>query len=253
MSLGLLSLLGAACTIAVALAEPIQQPLNLVFPPEDRYAGQLRRFEVGTNSSILDQVLRVAKVTLLPPCCYITFLTLTSALQAHDLDVWQVAPGSHVDIFSPVSAPLLPLSLQGIPHSLKNIPAPELSASSIPPSKSLIAEWDLSSLANTTFHSSYHPLFEIEAFIHELASLHPDMIRVTTLGHSGEGREMSALSISRAHYDTVIEDETKGGEEKREKLDKKRKRRKKKKHGDIARPAFVITGAQHAREVRIFY
>lgn len=72
----------------------------------------------------------------------------------------------------------------------------------------------------SAFHAAYHPLHEIEAYMHGLASQHPDLVSIVELGHSAEGREMYALRIGQ-------EDDA---EELREKA------------------AFVISGPQHARE-----
>jgi len=90
----------------------------------------------------------------------------------------------------------------------------------------------LSSLENTTYHSDYHPLFEIDGFLNGLVAFYPNTTQVHKLGHSGEGREMVGITIS------------KGAE-----LEKTMQ--KKKNHPrPYTKPSFVIIGAQHAREVR---
>jgi hypothetical protein len=97
-----------------------------------------------------------------------------------------------------------------------------------------MSDWNLSSFVNTTYHSTYHPLHEIHSFIRDIASLHPSLVTVVKLGHSGQGKEMLGLTISRS--------ESGAGQFK-----DKRKKRKKKRNGK--KLGFVITGAQHAREV----
>ncbi|KAG6885190.1 hypothetical protein C0993_004974 [Termitomyces sp. T159_Od127] len=82
--------------------------------------------------------------------------------------------------------------------------------------------WGLSSLRNATFHEDYHPLSEIDDFVREMAGLRPDLVTVRRVGRSAMGREMVSLVIS-------------SGER-----GKARDARKK--------LAFVIIGAQHARE-----
>lgn len=94
-------------------------------------------------------------------------------------------------------------------------------------------EWDLSSLTNTAYHSDYHPLYEIESFIRDLQTLRSDLVKVNYIGHSGMGREMYGLTISKGPG--VGKKHTKKGYRSDEKL------------------AFVITGAQHAREVSYIY
>ena len=65
----------------------------------------------------------------------------------------------------------------------------------------------------------YHPLGDIETFASQLLELYPRNVRLVPIGHSAENREMFALEIA-------------------------------KDFGSIAKKTgFVITGAQHAREV----
>ena len=54
----------------------------------------------------------------------------------------------------------------------------------------------MSSLENTAFHDSYHPLSQIESFMHELVDMHPETARLTNLGRSAEGRNVLGLTIS---------------------------------------------------------
>lgn len=84
-----------------------------------------------------------------------------------------------------------------------------------------VSTWNLSSLSNTTFHTDYRTTEEIGSFVKELIDLYPDQARLVPIGHSSEHREMFALEIT-ANQTSF-----------------------KKKTG------FIITGAQHAREVCI--
>lgn len=92
-------------------------------------------------------------------------------------------------------------------------------------SKSL-APWNLISLSNSTIHEAYHPLEDIEYFVEELLGLHPDIVTRTNIGHTSEGREMYALTISKPKTNGTIAAES------------------------AKKSGFVLTGAQHAREVR---
>ncbi|EJD07834.1 uncharacterized protein FOMMEDRAFT_137991 [Fomitiporia mediterranea MF3/22] len=83
--------------------------------------------------------------------------------------------------------------------------------------------WNLSSFTNTTFHETYHPLFEIDEYLEHLAALYPENVTIHELGHSAEGREMYAMRIT-------------GGNVLNEDGQTRVKR------------GFVISGAQHARE-----
>lgn len=86
-------------------------------------------------------------------------------------------------------------------------------------------------------------MFELESFLHELQELHPELVTLKNLGHSGAGREMFAVTISKP------EDET---ERKKDKKRKKKKGRKGlKPHDEGQKFGFVVVGAQHAREVRV--
>jgi len=212
MSSRLHYLIGAATLLLLATrADPIPHQYVLTLPElsdaELPPLGQLWRFDVQGDAETLRDVLALA--------------------EEHDLDLWQVAH-SHVDIYSPLSAPPLPTPLRAFPHSLAaNISVPEYS--NLADNND---EWDLTTL-NTTYHADYHPLFEIDRFLQDLALSHPDLVTLHNLGHSGLGREMLSLTISST-----------GAE------DLKGKKDKKKKKGGKQDPklAFVITGAQHARE-----
>nr|GAT47949.1 zinc carboxypeptidase [Mycena chlorophos] len=130
-------------------------------------AGTLRRFTPGTPQE-LEEVLGIA--------------------ERHDLDVWQIrADRPSVDIYTPNE---LPDALKGFPHSLSRVSVPSL------PSPLSAGNWDLSSLANTTFHDEWHPQDEVDAFILNLAVLHPERVTVLELGHTAEGREMLGLKVS---------------------------------------------------------
>ncbi|OBZ77987.1 hypothetical protein A0H81_01861 [Grifola frondosa] len=118
---------------------------------------------------------------------------ILEAAEAANADVWQVGH-SHVDIFShndfqsPLNdAKLLLQSQSQIPNTHASQPPVRLSPGS----------WDLSSLANTTYHSSYHPLYEIEEFMQEMAEQYPGFVQLVNLGHSAEGREMFAMRLSK--------------------------------------------------------
>ena len=151
--------------------------------------------------------------------------------QEHDLDIWHATP-SYIDIFSPLDAPPLPPTLQSLPHITTQISAPVISTNH------LKTDWNLSSLENTTFHDSYHPLSQIENFMRDLADTHPQIAHLNILGRTAEGRDIFGLTISTGLYD----------DEHKETKKKKKKRLRKQRE----KLSFVIQGAQHAREVLWF-
>ncbi|KAF8066532.1 peptidase M14 [Lyophyllum atratum] len=214
-------LVGVASILLLAVqAEPVadQHFLNLPHQSgsEQLPVGQLWRFDVGEDSEALKQVLALA--------------------EEHNLDLWHVAH-SHVDVYSPSSAPALPPALRAIPHALQsNISTPEHTTYAARTSM----EWDRLPLKNTTFHTAYHPLFEIDIFIRELEELHPDLVQVNSLGHSGTGREMLGLTISKGRNAT--------SEDKGPRQQGKKKKKPERHPEDDEKLAFVIIGAQHARE-----
>ncbi|KAF5372375.1 hypothetical protein D9615_009274 [Tricholomella constricta] len=212
----------ASILLLAAQAEPVpnQHILNVPYQSDSEplpLLGQLWRFGVGEDTKTLKEVLALAK--------------------EHDLDLWQIAP-THVDVYSPNSAPTLPASLRAIPHTLAaNITHPQRATTSRLQST---AAWDLSSLQNSTYHANYHPLYEVETFIRELAELHPDLVKVNNLGHSGMGREMLSLTISKPQAVT-----NKGRKTQRQ---GKKKKKPERQPEDDEKLAIVIMGAQHARE-----
>jgi hypothetical protein len=125
--------------------------------------------------------------------------------------------------------------------------------------------WDVVSPSNATFHEQYHPLEEIESFVRDLAIAYPRQVSIIRLGHSGEGREMFALEITAASLSSVTGASSSalaplqvvdGGHVSRDQnaqvvLGKKGKNGCK--SGADSRCGFLITGAQHAREVLYFF
>lgn len=86
------------------------------------------------------------------------------------------------------------------------------------------------SFSTSIFHSSYHPLPEIQDFVSDLANEYSDLIELLSIGRSAEQREITVLKISNTKKP---EPDWKDGESFRPK-------------GSV-----VIIGAQHAREVWI--
>ncbi|KAI1798163.1 hypothetical protein LXA43DRAFT_875915 [Ganoderma leucocontextum] len=87
--------------------------------------------------------------------------------------------------------------------------------------------WNISTLANTTYHTVYHPLDEIEDFMEDLANLHPAIVQLDYIGHSAEGREMIGMRLSKPSVNVTNDDGY---------------------TSSVKKAGFVITGAQHARE-----
>lgn len=88
---------------------------------------------------------------------------------------------------------------------------------------SLNASWLLDPLGDMTFHETYHPLREIEQYIHTFAAIRPDNVKLDYIGWSTEKKPLTSLSI-------------------------KHQNKKKNKKKSNNKPAIVIMGAQHARE-----
>ena len=120
-----------------------------------------------------------------------------------------------------------------LPHITTQISVPTINPTG------LRKNWVMSSLENTTFHDSYHPLPQTENFMQELVDAHPETARLINLGRSAEGRDILGLTISTGVDDDVEEGNGLGGKKRK----KKGSRKQKEKLG------FVILGAQHAREV----
>ncbi|RPD65540.1 hypothetical protein L226DRAFT_530887 [Lentinus tigrinus ALCF2SS1-7] len=132
--------------------------------------------------------------------------------------VWDTGP-SHVDVLfnHPDQVLELPLPAAGsIPLS-----HPEVLAGSS-------GKWNLGSLSNSTYHSVYHPLYEINEFMEEMARAYPNLVQLVDLGHTGEGREMIAMKLSKEVELSAHGDGTRSS--------------------SVKKAGFVVTGAQHARE-----
>ncbi|KAL4264370.1 peptidase M14 family protein [Pleurotus pulmonarius] len=137
--------------------------------------------------------------------------------QDYSLDVWG-ASEHFVDIYTAGDS-VIPKALLSVPHTTSNLST----TVQIPPRDSYtsaIDRWNLTSLENTTYHAAYHPSWEIDEFMHTLAELYPDEVTILRLGHTAMGREIYGMQISHS---------TKSSSSK-------------------AKPGFLITGAQHARE-----
>ncbi|KAF7369469.1 Zinc carboxypeptidase [Mycena venus] len=162
--------------------------------PTPQAHGILRRF-IPEDAHHLAEVLRIA--------------------ETHELDIWKIGTESspHVDIYSPPSSAGLPDTLLATRHTTTNINIP------LPEQRLRPADWNLTSLQNTTFHGSYHSQSEVDTFIGELARLHPESVQILKLGHSGEEREMLGMKIAKPPAP-----------------------------GDKQKLGFVVLGPQHARE-----
>ncbi|KAF9443913.1 peptidase M14 [Macrolepiota fuliginosa MF-IS2] len=166
--------------------------------PKPRTTGVLRRFTLDDGNH-RDHIMR--------------------SVSENGLDVWQLAD-SHVDIYVPSYSADLPSELTDIPHTLSII-----TESEIRPNSSAPPDWVIESFTDSTYHKDYHPLYEIDAFIQGLAELHPDLIKLHNIGHSAEGREMLAITVSAPTSDSAPRRQPRSG-----------------------KLGIVIVGAQHARE-----
>jgi len=137
-------------------------------------------------------------------------------MQGHNVDVWQVTP-KHVDLYSSSLPPTL-LSKVEQQHTIRidQLSKSHDRASSLPP------------ITNTTFHNSYHSQGEIDDFLQQLTSTQTSHAATTLieLGHTAEGREMYGVKITSSQSVTSEKKKT-------------------------VKRAIIISGAQHAREVRV--
>jgi len=145
-------------------------------------------------------------------------------VERNNLDVWQLA-SSYVDLHTQDwDSSKHPKLLSSLRASMTYVDIQRLYGSDIQPYRSRPAKSvdPFPSVSNNTFHDNYRPLAEIDAFIHDLANSQyaHAVASLVQLGHTAEGREMHGLKIVSAST----------GLKKSEKK------------------AFVITGAQHARE-----
>jgi Zinc carboxypeptidase len=165
-------------------------------------------------------------------------------------DLWQISH-SHVDIYFPrrtvaeAELSLLPFHLSPTTsHHIDKGTTSFTHAGTVKhasfPIVSESQHWDVASPSNATFHSQYHPLDEINTFVRDLADAHPQQVSIIPLGHSGEGREMFALEITSGGSAGHVSHDPNS----QVVFDKKGKQSNAK-----ARCGFLITGAQHAREV----
>jgi hypothetical protein len=190
-------------------------------------------------------------------------------LQSREWDVWQTSH-SHVDVYFPrrgiaetelghipfhlppaTSHPIDGWNHDASSYTHAHAPSPPATAPTATDDAGEIRRhWDvLLSPSNATFHERYHPLEEIESFVRDLVAAYPRQLSLVPLGHSGEGREMFALEIRSdplgaggghvshdSNSQVVLRNKTKG-----------------KPIGADPRCGFLITGAQHAREVTAFF
>ncbi|KAF5372907.1 hypothetical protein D9758_001469 [Tetrapyrgos nigripes] len=214
---GLLTSILFLCARTI-LADSTQQVLTAV-PNSLNRTGTLHKLSLK-HPQDLDNVVKVAL--------------------SHDLDIWRITP-SEVDIYVPSAQTdyeqVIPQSLKWAPRTVtpiyhSNAPTNTLSTSNL-------SQWNLSSLTNTSYHSAYHPLFEIDSFISEMVQEFPDEVSVVQLGHSAEGREMLGLKLARS---PPVQ------EKHRDKGDKGNIRQGNRALDPDRKLGFVITGAQHARE-----
>jgi Zinc carboxypeptidase len=191
-------------------------------------------------------------------------------LQLREWDLWQMTH-SYVDVYFPRRAiaeaelGLLPFRLPpGTSHRMEQVKRTsscscthDLRAEHAPPCSHITASeagtrWDVVSPSNATFHTQYHPLDEIQSFMRDLAAAYPKQVTIVPLGHSGEGREMFALEISAlsdlAGASGAQASAGHGSHDQNPQVvfDGKGKER-----GTNPRCGFLITGAQHAREVSL--
>ena len=187
-------------------------------------------------------------------------------LQLREWDLWQMSH-SYVDVYFPGRAVAeaelghLPFQLTSTSHRIhtdggtssctqdpraKHTP-------SCSPMDDATTRWDVASPSNATFHARYHPLDEIQSFVRDLAAAYPQQVAVVPLGHSGEGREMFALEISSVAGASAGARDGSHDQNSRQVVLDGKDGKGKEERGTGPRCGFLVTGAQHAREVSIVY
>lgn len=156
---------------------------------------------------------------------------------------------SHVDIYFPhpaVAAAELELLPRTLPQSVSHHPIDGHGSSAPGAAGARRRERGdpVAPPSRETFHASYHTLDEIHDFVRDLADTYPQQVTVVPLGHSGEGREMFALEITAGASSSRVSHDPKS----QVVLSKKG-------NPKGAKPpcGFLITGAQHAREVSFIF
>ena len=190
-------------------------------------------------------------------------------LQLREWDLWQMTH-SHVDVYFPRRAiaeaelGLLPFRLPpGTSHRMDQVKrtsscscAHDLCAEHTSPCSHITTSeaetrWDVVSPSNATFHARYHPLDEIQSFVRDLAAAYPKQVTIVPIGHSGEGREMFALEISASSESApgASGAQASAGHRSHDQNPQIVFGGKGKERGTNPRCGFLVTGAQHAREV----
>lgn len=199
------------------MAESLKLPEQVVFTKTPTQGqGTVRRYTHELAQDV-DELLRIAQVSIFP----LYMNALDPVVQDLNLDIWH-HDSKQLDIYFPTTTtagmhPALHRNTSYFePYS--GVPSPQLLAQNA-------VGWNISDLRASTFHLSYHPLYEIDSFLEEMANEWPDLVELIDIGASAEGRKTLAVKIARTD------------------LNKKGKR--------VKKFAYVIQGAQHAREVRI--
>ena len=232
--------------------------------PVDDDSGILYRFSPSSSNETVE-LLSWAEVRYARK---IVSIYESICLQLREWDLWQMSH-SYVDVHFPgraiAEAELghLPFELPSTSHRLdtdgRTSSCTQGSRAKHAPSCSPMADaavtrWDVASPSNATFHARYHPLDEIESFVRDLAAAYPQQVAVVPLGHSGEGREMFALEISSAAAGASAgaRDGSHDQNSRQVVLDGMDGKGKEER-GAGPRCGFLVTGAQHAREVSFVY
>ena len=100
----------------------------------------------------------------------------------------------------------------------------------------------LSHLPNSTYHNTYHPYLELHDMLYALHDAYPDVVTIVEYGRSSEGRPLLGAVIREEDEDVPSDEDNlsdfsySGSTGRKGEADTKL--------------AFVISGAQHSREVR---
>ncbi|TRM65939.1 hypothetical protein BD626DRAFT_486289 [Schizophyllum amplum] len=168
-----------------------------------------------------------------------------NVLELAGLDVWHISPerGAFVYVRDAEEEHAIEKILGPIDDSAikrRPIANPPFSPTAGPDHSYPANHSSTSYLPNSTYHNSYHPLPDLEALLFSLHDAYPDIVTIVEYGRSSEGRSLLGAVIREPDEPVPSEDVY---------SDYATTMRKTGKKGEPdTKLAFVISGAQHARE-----
>ncbi|QRW02685.1 extracellular matrix protein 14 [Ceratobasidium sp. AG-Ba] len=170
------SLLLAPLLLESALGYPAQAPLASPSQPfqVQNYTGyELRRYGISNRQDLIH---------------------MAKTLNSENADIWDLTP-THVDVHMDTTN--LDLSDALSTRTYSTLPYSFPYNHTYHPTSTPVPLPDVSSLQNTTFHTAYHTIEEIELFATALATAYPRLVEIVLLGSSWENRDVFAIRIGK--------------------------------------------------------